>query len=440
MKKLYILLLLIVTVSFNLKAVTYTSVQNGNWMNFTTWSPVGVPIPGDIIIINTNVTLDTSFAYTSGSITVNSGASLVQDFPVRDIWLNGPNASLTNNGTTTIRYLLLSIGSYTNSGDFNVKSFANYITANNTATGVIIGVDSLYNDGTIINDGTVNVMAFFNNNTINNYGIIQGLVTVVDSMFNVGTFLNDAGALLRADSFTNTGQFTNNGVVNFDQFTNTGTFINTDYMSFVDMTNTGTFTNQDSLIGTISMWNTGNFDNQNGAVIDLGVSLLNADFVSFNAVFNNDGLFNIGDSYYNYDAVTGGATGSFIMQDTSFNNTGGTMTGSFDFCDMTPPATSPFIDINLGTVDPNITYCTITGVTEMTDKLEWVVYPNPTTGILNIELEDNFTVDVYNVLGELIITSSAHKIDLTSFQNGIYFVLIKDEKGETIKHKKIVKH
>ena len=70
---------------------------------------------------------------------------------------------------------------------------------------------TLFRSGTFNNNGTVNVMTFYNNNTMNNFGTIQGLTTVVDSMFNAGTFLNDAGALLKADSCTNSNAFINNG-------------------------------------------------------------------------------------------------------------------------------------------------------------------------------------------------------------------------------------
>ncbi len=439
MKKLYILSLL-VFVSFSMQAITYTSTQNGNWTTPTTWSPMGVPIPGDIVIINNDVILNTDFAYTVGSITVNASGSLIQDATNRSVWVNGINASLTNNGTTTINTLLLSDGSYANTGTFTVKVFANFITANNSGTGTIQGVDSLYNNGTINNNGQINVMAFFNDNIWNNYGNVFGLVTVVDSMVNAGTMLNDVNSILRADSCTNTGTFTNNGIINFDQYTNTGTFTNTNYLSFVDITNTGTFTNQDSLIGTESMWNTGNFDNQVGAVLNLGESLLNADFINTNAVFNNDGDFNIADSYYNYDAVTGGATGSVTVQDTSYNHTTGTMTGSFDFCDLTPPVTPIKVDFNLGTVAPTITFCLGVGITtnEITNKTS--IYPNPTNGFINIALDKNFIAHIYNVIGEKIMTTSNPKIDLSIYQSGIYFIELRDESGNLIKKEKVVKY
>ena len=478
MKKIYTLLLAVL-ISVNLSAITYTSAQNGNWTNPTTWSPTGVPVPGDIAIINHAVVLNTDFAYTVGSIIVNASGSLVHDATGRDIWVNGVNASLTNNGTTTIRNLLLSIGSYTNTGAFNAKIFANFITANNTATGIINGVDSMYNDGTINNNGMFHVMAFFNDSTINNYGIIQGLTTVVDSMYNKGHILNDVGATIFADSCTNDGTFWNDGRLLFNQFTNlSGNFTNQDYMQLVDMTNIGTFNNNDSVIignditnlGSIqNLWsakiiqvnnihnkgnlinasyinasesihNEGDFYNQNGAILDLGVSLLNADVTNFDATFNNNGTVTMGDSFFNFDTITGGATGSFRVQDSSVNYTNGYMIGSFDFCDLTPPVTPIKIDFNLGSVDANITYCTVTGIVNEVNVETITIYPNPTTGLLNVTSNENITIEIYNVLGEQLLNTRRKNIDISAYDNGMYVVYVKDESGEIIQQSKIVKY
>ena len=417
--------------------MTYTSTANGNWMSFTTWVPFGVPIPGDIVIINHAVALDTSFAYSNGSITVNASGSLIQNLPVRDIWLNGPNAVFTNNGTTTIRYLLLSAGSFTNSGDFNVKAIENHITANNTGTGVILGMDSLYNLGTLNNNGTINVMTFYNTSTINNYGTIKGLTTVVDSMVNSGIFLNAAAALLQADSCTNFGSFTNNGVVNFNQFTNVGTLTNSNTLTFDDITNLGTFTNSGTLTGTNSMWNVEIFTNTTTGQITVGNGFLNADSLNNTASFTNDGTFDIGDSFYNFIDIFGGSTGSFTVQDTSYNS--GAMTGSFDFCDATPPPTSPYIDIILGTVDPAITYCTV-GINTNYNLTSTKIYPNPTNGLVNVISDKNVIIEVYNGLGKNIVTTTSNKIDISSYQDGVYFMLLKDEMGNLIRQERIVKN
>jgi hypothetical protein len=441
MKRYYTSLLMAV-LSLNVLAITYTSTQNGNWMNPTTWSPLGVPLSNDNIIINHNVALDTSMVLLSGSITVNASGSLIQNSPVRDIWLNGPNASFTNNGTVTIRKMLLSAGNFTNANNFNVKTVANHITLNNTVAGVFNGIDSLVNYGTLNNNGVINIMTFYNDSTINNYGTIKGLTTVVDSMWNEGTFLNAVGAILKADSATNNGSFTNNGRIEYFQFTNfvNGVFTNNDSLSFDDFTNFGDFTNAGLMVGANSMWNSEDFDNTSAGQISLATSFLNADTVSNTATFNNNGGFNIGDSFFNFNDITGGSTGSFTVQDSSVNYTSGVMSGSFDFCDATPPATPIKIDFNLGTVDPNITYCVSTNLDQVSEGSIISVYPNPTNGILNIELEGYFTTDVYNVLGDKILTKVESNLDLSSYQNGVYFVLVKDKSGKLLKYEKVIKN
>ena len=296
-------------------------------------------------------------------------------------------------------------------------------------------MDSLYNLGTLNNNGTINVMTFYNTSTINNYGTIKGLTTVVDSMVNSGIFLNDAAALLQADSCTNFGSFTNNGVVNFNQFTNVGTLTNSNTLTFVDITNLGTFTNSGTMTGSNSMWNSEIFTNTNSGQITVVNGFLNADSANNTASFTNDGTFDIGDSFYNFIDIFG-STGSFTVQDTSY--TSGTMNGSFDFCDATPPVTPPFIDIILGFVDPAITYCTV-GVEDNLISNSIVVYPNPTNGFVNVISDENVIIEVYNVLGENIVTTTTNKIDISSYQNGGYFILIKDDMGNLIQQERIVK-
>lgn len=68
------------------------------------------------------------------------------------------------------------------------------------------------------------------------------------------------------------------------------------------------------------------------------------------------------------------------------------------------------------------------------------IYPNPTTGLLNIKSSTSISdVTVYNNLGQLLITSEEKKqIDISTLREGIYFVKIKDENGQT-ETEKVVK-
>ena len=426
MKKIYTIFLAFLCAGFAF-GQTANSTQNGNWMNPTTWDCFCVPVPGYTITVNHTVTMDTSFAYTTGSITVSSGGTLQQDVSGRDIWLNG--GSFTNNGTTDIRYLLLSSGTFSNTSNFYVESFANNITIANS--GSFLNVDSLYNDGTINNNGTIDVSTFYNEDVMNNYDQIIN----VDSMFNNGTFLNDVNAYLEADSATNNDQFTNNGVIDYQYFTNAGDFTNNNYMSFWDMTNIGDFTNVDSLEGGNSMTNAGYFDNQNSARFELTNSFLNASLTN-DAYFETEGYMSVGDSWYNYDTIQG-VTGNIFVQDTSYNS--GYMLGTFDFCDNTPPPSSPYVDFNLGTIDNGITFCQTTSVADVQSDEEVHLYPNPTSGLVNLSTNENHYITVYNVLGEQVLDRFDNRIDLSNYESGIYLIQLRDQHRVLIGTRKVIK-
>lgn len=65
------------------------------------------------------------------------------------------------------------------------------------------------------------------------------------------------------------------------------------------------------------------------------------------------------------------------------------------------------------------------------------MYPNPTTGILNINAENVKEVAVIDVDGKVVMTENSNVIDMTNLNNGVYFVRVMSAEGITIS--KIVK-
>ncbi len=74
-------------------------------------------------------------------------------------------------------------------------------------------------------------------------------------------------------------------------------------------------------------------------------------------------------------------------------------------------------------------------ITVVNNKSEMLIFPNPTTGVLNIRLSKQETklsgVEIYNAFGELVITKkpdqNSFQLDMTSYHQGIYFVRCMDE-------------
>lgn len=79
----------------------------------------------------------------------------------------------------------------------------------------------------------------------------------------------------------------------------------------------------------------------------------------------------------------------------------------------------------------------VTGINKLIDN-SLSIYPNPTSGLLEIISEFKINnVKILDFTGRVILSSNSNTVDLTSFENGIYFVEVKSNKGLTIK--KVVK-
>jgi hypothetical protein len=63
------------------------------------------------------------------------------------------------------------------------------------------------------------------------------------------------------------------------------------------------------------------------------------------------------------------------------------------------------------------------------------IYPNPTNGIVNIQTnpDNNYIVDVYNLQGTILLTSSGNQIDLSDFPSGFYFIRVRSSAFVQIK-------
>lgn len=81
------------------------------------------------------------------------------------------------------------------------------------------------------------------------------------------------------------------------------------------------------------------------------------------------------------------------------------------------------------------TLCNTTfGVDEQINQLQLNIYPNPATTILYLQSSnaDNYTLDIRNFLGQVILKSSnQNQIDISQLTNGIYFIIIRQGQQTT---------
>jgi uncharacterized repeat protein (TIGR01451 family) len=115
--------------------------------------------------------------------------------------------------------------------------------------------------------------------------------------------------------------------------------------------------------------------------------------------------------------------------------------------DIIPNTASIFFDFNPAIVTNtfNTEFVSALGISEFENK-EFVVYPNPTNGIVVVSLKNNSdiidSIIVNDVLGKTIfsrkINSFSSEIDLSNVSKGIYFIKIKSREQEKVQ--KIIKN
>jgi hypothetical protein len=82
----------------------------------------------------------------------------------------------------------------------------------------------------------------------------------------------------------------------------------------------------------------------------------------------------------------------------------------------------------------------ITDVVENSSRTAVTIYPNPSTGVINIEGAALSTVTVLNSLGQTIMkVKGTSTIDISKFLKGLYFVQLSNNKNEIIMTSKIMK-
>lgn len=91
---------------------------------------------------------------------------------------------------------------------------------------------------------------------------------------------------------------------------------------------------------------------------------------------------------------------------------------------------NPANEANLGAVKLGIDDASINKIA----TIQASIYPNPVNSILNISTEENLnSYKVKNLAGQEICSGNTNLIDLTSINNGLYFVEIETSRGSCVK-------
>jgi endonuclease I len=101
------------------------------------------------------------------------------------------------------------------------------------------------------------------------------------------------------------------------------------------------------------------------------------------------------------------------------------------------------VEVSDGSLTSNATITVnienITGLSPIASNSDLKVYPNPVSGFLNVNTPENYSVEIYSIIGEKMISTNSKQVDVHRLRTGVYFVLIKNEVGESIKSIKLLK-
>lgn len=294
---------------------TITSIADGLITNPLVWDCFCVPLPGDTVIIQHDMVLNTDYGYSSGLVRIDPTGRLVEDLP-RSVGING-SGRLEVFGHLELANLYNGPGTEVTNGGTLVCDVGWLIEGDATCNGSVYGLDSLLVNGQLQINDTLQANKVYVNTT----GSMDGVspVLLFDDFLVLGVAEYFGGELVVDDDMLNMGDL---------ELNNMTATIGDDFGNANEMAQSGTLVIDDDFYNADT------------------TGMLNPDAVVNGAIQCRD--------WYNAGNLSG--FGNFCVQDTTANS--GSVNGTLDLCDLTP-ATSvpPLIDYNTGTVALAVTFC-----------------------------------------------------------------------------------
>lgn len=360
-------------------AAEKVSVADGDWFNASNWSPSGVPVSEDTLIINHNIVASDTVNLSANCLIINPNSSLLIDYVMNY------SGNLINDGNIGFNELTIGGADETiNNGsmDGGFLSAGNLVFENYfdvEIDSIVSGNDSYINYGSIISNHIA-----WDGVEFENYGQITGAFHMV-----IGNDLtNHANATIEVDTLTIGEHFENEGDC-------TGNMIT---------------------MGT-------SFTNQVSGNITINELILAP-------MSTNEGTVSCG-NMTSGSGVVNGSTGTFCIQDCWVN--AASVSGTIDICDASPMT---FCDINMGTIAPSVTFCANTvcsaSVLEEGMDVQLTVYPNPAQNSLTVELKNTGqnaflivnAIDGKQWINQTLINGQIHTIDISELPSGTYLISV----------------
>ncbi|MQP25286.1 T9SS type A sorting domain-containing protein [Flavobacterium sp. LMO8] len=83
--------------------------------------------------------------------------------------------------------------------------------------------------------------------------------------------------------------------------------------------------------------------------------------------------------------------------------------------------------------------CVTLGSSDFENSANSTIYPNPSNGIFNIVSQQNVSIEIYDLLGKLVLNQhviiGTNNVDISNFNNGVYLLKVTDGNGNSQSHK-----
>ncbi|MGL5889118.1 MAG: T9SS type A sorting domain-containing protein [Bacteroidia bacterium] len=181
----FLFLLLII----KLGAVTKTSIANGNWSDSTIWSPAGVPVITDNVIIATDVILDQPVTLLgfNNFFNINAGASLLSINPADTTIMLGLG----------VENSLIDGEIYVSRFDFGYRNTPSDSLINN---GIIKVTTDIISSATIVNNPTGQICV---GRAISHYDFLTNNGSINATIFANASILTGSGRICISTAFMN---------------------------------------------------------------------------------------------------------------------------------------------------------------------------------------------------------------------------------------------
>ncbi|MFA5418744.1 MAG: DUF5050 domain-containing protein [Bacteroidales bacterium] len=83
--------------------------------------------------------------------------------------------------------------------------------------------------------------------------------------------------------------------------------------------------------------------------------------------------------------------------------------------------------------------CKTLGLDDNRISQKRVIYPNPAEGVVNVDVEGKFTIEIVDLTGKIILTSNERITDISQLPVGIYMAIIRDAHNQIITSEKLSK-